>query len=160
MGCAQKRTRNKNVKIHKKQTKLRYPNYWNSQHLVLNKWSVAKIHNYISFSCKRCFLSFHLKVKMTEDLIQSNTENHTFGPTNVMEHFPEEELSKKTNQICRWRWRLQANTSQPEAVLSLFGKFYLNPVCIFKTARAIGDRVNVWSRLCILRETNQYWNVK
>jgi len=39
------------------------------------------------------FLKFHLKVKVAEDLIQSGIENHTFGTTNVREHFPEEELT-------------------------------------------------------------------
>ena len=30
---------------------------------------------------------------MAEDLIQSGIENHTFGPTNVREHFLEDELT-------------------------------------------------------------------
>jgi len=29
---------------------------------------------------------------VAEDLMQSGIENNTFGSTNVMEHFPEEEL--------------------------------------------------------------------
>ena len=39
MVCAQERTRNKKVKIHKKRTELHYPNYayWNSQHFVFDK---------------------------------------------------------------------------------------------------------------------------
>ena len=35
----------------------------------------------------------HLKVKVAEDLIQSGDEDHTFGPTNIKEHFPEEVLT-------------------------------------------------------------------
>jgi len=38
-------------------------------------------------------LSFHLKVKVVEDLIQSGIEDHTFWPINVKEHFPEAELT-------------------------------------------------------------------
>ena len=34
-----------------------------------------------------------LKVKLVEDLISSDIEVHTFWPTNVREHFPEEELT-------------------------------------------------------------------
>jgi len=30
------------------------------------------------------------------------------------------------DQVCRSRWRLKANTSQPEPVFSLFDKFHLN----------------------------------
>jgi len=52
-----------------------------------------EIHSCVSFACKRCLLSFHLKVKLTEDLLQSSAEEHTFGQTNVREHFPEEELT-------------------------------------------------------------------
>jgi len=67
--------------------------------LVLGKWAVAKIHSYVSFTCKRCFLSFHLKVKVEEDLIHSGIEDHTFGPTNLREHFPEEELTLIRNRL-------------------------------------------------------------
>ena len=45
------------------------------------------------------FLSFHLKVKVVEDLISSGNEAHTSGPTNVRERFPEEELTLGGN---RW----------------------------------------------------------
>jgi len=51
------------------------------------------IYNYVSFSCKSCFLSFHPKVKLAEDLILSGIEDHTFGRTTVREHLPEEELT-------------------------------------------------------------------
>jgi len=40
-----------------------------------------------------CFFSFHLKVNVVEDLISFGIEDHTFGPTKVREHFPEEELT-------------------------------------------------------------------
>jgi len=86
------------VTIHKKQTTLHYPNNRNSQLLLLDKWNVAKIPNYVSFSCKRS-LSFYLKVKMAEVLILSGTEDHTFGPTNVKENFPEEELTLGKNRL-------------------------------------------------------------
>ena len=45
------------------------------------------------FLCRRCFLSFHLKVKAVENLISSGIEDHNFGPENLREHFPEEELT-------------------------------------------------------------------
>ena len=34
---------------------------------------------------------------MVEDLIQFGIEDHTSGPTNVREHFPEEELTPSEN---------------------------------------------------------------
>jgi len=34
-----------------------------------------------------------LKVQLAEDLMQSSIVEHTFGPTNVREHFPEEDLT-------------------------------------------------------------------
>jgi len=40
-----------------------------------------------------CFLSPHLKVKVSEDLIQSSIEDHTSCQSNVREHFPEEGLT-------------------------------------------------------------------
>jgi len=40
-----------------------------------------------------------LKVKVIEDLISSGIEDHTFGPTNVREHFPEEELTLGRNRL-------------------------------------------------------------
>jgi len=53
----------------------------------------------IFFSCRRCFLSFHLKVKVVENLISSGIEDHTFGPMNLREHFPEEELTLGKNSF-------------------------------------------------------------
>ena len=41
------------------------------------------MHNYVYFSLKMCFLSFHLKVKVAEDLIESGIKDHTIGPTNL-----------------------------------------------------------------------------
>ena len=70
--CTGKKKQQK-VKIHKKQTKLHYQNYWNSQPYVLDKQNVTKIHNCASFLCKRCFLIFQLKVKVAEDLIEAGT---------------------------------------------------------------------------------------
>jgi len=100
-----------------KETKSHFLNYWNSQQSVLDKWNVAKIHNNLSFSCKRCFLSVHLKVKVAEDLMQSGIEDHTIRSTNVKEHFPEEltpgrllaEMSGLTNfsvQVQSWSAKL------------------------------------------------------
>jgi len=39
-----------------------------------------------------------LLVKVVEDLISSGIE-HTFGPTKVREHFPEEELTLGKNRL-------------------------------------------------------------
>jgi len=36
---------------------------------------------------------------MAEVLILSGTEDHTFGPTNVKENFPEEELTLGKNRL-------------------------------------------------------------
>jgi len=51
------------------------------------------------FSCRRWFLSFYLKVKVVENLISSGIEDHTFGPINLREHFPEEELTVGKNRF-------------------------------------------------------------
>ena len=40
----------------------------------------------------------HLNVKVVEILKLSGIEEHTFGPINLREHFPEEELA--LNQAC------------------------------------------------------------
>jgi len=89
--CLQEGTRNKKVKIRRKEIKLHYLNCWYSQHLILVKWNVAKMHNYVFFHVsKRCLVSFHLKIKLAEDLIQYGIENHSFGPADV--HYPEEEM--------------------------------------------------------------------
>jgi len=53
----------------------------------------------MSFSCKRCFLSFHLTVKGAEVLIQSGIEDHAFRPRTASEHFPEEELALGENKL-------------------------------------------------------------
>ena len=44
-------------------------------------------------------LSFHLKVKVVENLISSGIEDHTFGPMNLRERFPEEELTLGKNRF-------------------------------------------------------------
>jgi len=36
---------------------------------------------------------------VVESLISSGIEDHTFGPTNVREHFPEEELTLGKNKL-------------------------------------------------------------
>ena len=59
----------------------------------------CQVHNWEFFSCRRCFLSFHLKVKVVENLILSGIEDHTFGPMNLREHFPEEELTLGKNRF-------------------------------------------------------------
>jgi len=51
------------------------------------------------FSCRRCLLSFHLKVKVVENLILSGIEEHAFGPVNLREYFPEEELTRGKNRF-------------------------------------------------------------
>jgi len=66
---------------------------------LLDKWNVAKVHSWEFFSCRRCFLSFHLKVKVVESLISSGIEDHTFGPINLREHFLEEELTLGKNRF-------------------------------------------------------------
>ena len=63
----------------------------NSQCFALDKLNVARVHNCVSLSSGRCFLSFHLKIRVVEVLLSSGIEDHTFGPTNVREQFPEEE---------------------------------------------------------------------
>jgi len=40
-----------------------------------------------------------LTVKLAEDLTQFGSEDHTFGPTNVREHLPEEELTLGKNRL-------------------------------------------------------------
>ena len=42
--------------------------------------------------CNRCFLNCLMKVKVAEGLTELGTEYHTFGPTNLREHFTEDEL--------------------------------------------------------------------
>jgi len=38
---------------------------------------------------------------MVEDLISTGIEDHTFGPTNVREYFPEEELAPGKNRLLK-----------------------------------------------------------
>ena len=45
------------------------------------------------------FFSFHLKVKVVENLISSGIEDHTFGTMNLREHFPEGELTLGKNRF-------------------------------------------------------------
>ena len=89
----------------------RVTEYWNIQYFVLDKWNVAKVHyHWEFFSCRRFYLSFHLNVKEVENLILSGIEDHTFGPTNLREHFPVEELILGKNRflevasLVKWSW--------------------------------------------------------
>jgi len=45
------------------------------------------------------FFKFHLKVNVVENVISSGIEDHTFGPMNLREHFPEEELTLGKNRL-------------------------------------------------------------
>ena len=67
--------------------------------MVLDKGNDVKVHNWEFCSHRRCFLSFHLKIKVIENLISSGIEDHTFGPMNLREHFPEEELTLGKNRF-------------------------------------------------------------
>jgi len=49
----------------------------------------------------RCFLSFHLKVKVVENLTSPGIEDHTFGPINLTDHFLEEELTLGKNRFLK-----------------------------------------------------------
>ena len=82
------------VNTHKNETELQNTRIHIS---LLDKWNVAKVHSWEFFSCRRCFLSFHLKV--VEKLISSCIEDHTFGPMNLREHFPDEELNLCKNRF-------------------------------------------------------------
>jgi len=44
-------------------------------------------------------LSFHLKVKVVENLISSGIEDQTFEQINLRERFPEEELTLGKNRF-------------------------------------------------------------
>jgi len=59
----------------------------------------GQVHNWEFFSCRRCFLNFDLKVKVVENLISSGIEDHTSGPMNLREHFPEEGLTLGKNRF-------------------------------------------------------------
>ena len=54
---------------HKKEAELHYTIYFISEHFVLDQSNVAKVHNYVSFSCKRCFLMFPFKEKCGRGLL-------------------------------------------------------------------------------------------
>ena len=89
----------KHVKVNTPQKQNRVTEYQNTQYFVLDKGNVAKVHNWEFFSCRKCFLSFYLKVNVVENLISSGIEDHTFGPINLKEHFPEEELTLGKNRF-------------------------------------------------------------
>lgn len=45
-------------------------------------------------------MNFHLKEKVAEDFsMEFGSEDHTFGPINVREHFPEAELNIGKNRL-------------------------------------------------------------
>jgi len=46
---------------------------------------------------QKLFLKFPFEGKSGKDLMQSGIEDHTFRPTDEMEHFPEEELTLGKN---------------------------------------------------------------
>ena len=77
----------------------RVTEYQNTQYFVLDKGNVPKVHNWEFVSCRSCFLSLHLKVKVVENLISSGIEDHTFEPMYLREHFPEEELTLGKNRF-------------------------------------------------------------
>jgi len=54
---------------------------------------------YFLCSNEMCFLSCHLKVMVAEALIKSGIEGDTFWPTNVREHFPQDELTLVKNNL-------------------------------------------------------------
>ena len=62
----------------------------------------TKVYNYVSFSCKWCFVSCHLEEEAAQDLVQSGVEDHTFGSTNAREHFPEDELTLDKTACKKW----------------------------------------------------------
>jgi len=53
------------------------------------------------FFIQEVFLQFPLKVNVAEYLISFGIEDHTFGPTKVREHFPEEELTLGKNKLLK-----------------------------------------------------------
>jgi len=69
----------KEVNIHKIYTELQ--NTRIHRILFWIKCNAAKVHNCVSFSRRKCFFSFQLKVNVVEDLIWFDIEDHTFGPT-------------------------------------------------------------------------------
>jgi len=45
------------------------------------------------------FLKSVLKVKVSEDFIESGIDDHTFDPANVKKHFPEDEFTLGENRL-------------------------------------------------------------
>jgi len=56
-----------------------YSNYRKSHRLVIESEMLTSIH--LSFSCRMCSLSFHLKIEVAEDLIQSGKKLISFFKT-------------------------------------------------------------------------------
>jgi len=56
------------------------------------------------------FLKSVLKVKVSEDFIESGIDDHTFDPANVKKHFPEDEFTLGENRLLEvdslmvWEW--------------------------------------------------------
>jgi len=60
----------------------------------------ASVPNFIEIQNTWCNPFAHLAWNDAEDLIQSvNIEDHTSGPRNQREHFPEEELTLDKNRL-------------------------------------------------------------
>ena len=123
------------------------------------------------FSCRRCFLRFHLKVKVVENLMSSGIEDHTFGPINLRECFPEEELTLSKNRflevasLVEWWWIELSGIN--------INKNDLEAVCYDKSARICHWKGGVvlfglifrimtpghvaGSTDFLLRQTQQFW---
>ena len=73
--CTQKMRKSKYTKTKTELQNTRIPRilFWTGEMLLKLNWEF--------FSCRRCFLSFHLKVKVVKYLISSGIEDHTFRPT-------------------------------------------------------------------------------
>jgi len=61
--------------------------------------NLTKIHIYVCFSCNKYFLSFLWNAKVTEDFIQSGSEDHTFGSINIRNYFTEDKLTPGKNRL-------------------------------------------------------------
>ena len=79
----------------------KYTDLQKEKNLVLDKWNVAKVHNCVPLPCRRCSFIFHLKINVVDDLLSFGIEDHTLEPTNVREHFPEEELTLGKNGLLK-----------------------------------------------------------
>jgi len=73
MGHTQERTRNKTGKVHKKNYLIQISEILR---ILLISNMLLKLHDHVSFSCKTCILSFHLKLKVAEDLMQPGAGPH------------------------------------------------------------------------------------